>query len=218
MSNAKLEGSARERLLSAANELFYAEGVHTVGIDRVIERAGVAKASLYSAFGSKEELVRAYLEGRAEARRKRIVERLAGIADPRAGVLAVFDVLSDIVASPNYRGCAFVNASAEGPPGETKVTQVCRDSRAWLRGVLVDLVQAAGAEEPEKLGRRLQLLYDGASVAASIDGERGAVAEARATAEALLDAAGCASPAKKVGKVAKSAASVRTASMAKRMR
>ena len=56
--------SARERLLAAASELFYAEGVHTVGIDRVIERAGVAKASLYNTFGSKEELVRAYLESR----------------------------------------------------------------------------------------------------------------------------------------------------------
>ena len=63
--------SARERLLTAANELFYAEGVHTVGIDRVIERAGVAKASLYNTFGSKDELVRVYLEGgrRGAARR-----------------------------------------------------------------------------------------------------------------------------------------------------
>src|SRR5262245_65625833 len=56
--------SARDRLLDAANELFYAEGVHTVGIDRVIEHAGVAKATLYATFGSKDELVRAYLEGR----------------------------------------------------------------------------------------------------------------------------------------------------------
>jgi AcrR family transcriptional regulator len=199
-ANVKPEKSARERLLTAANELFYAEGVHTVGIDRVIERAGVAKASLYSAFGSKEELVRAYLEARAETRRKRIVDRLAGIEDPREGVLAVFDVLGDVAASPTYRGCAFINASAEGPPGETKVTHVCRESRAWLRGVLVDLVRAAGAKEPEKLGRRLQLLYDGATVATSIDGDRSAIAEARATAEVLLDAAGCASPSKKIGK------------------
>src|SRR5262249_42523015 len=77
MSNGKLEGSARDRLLAAATELFYAEGVHTVGIDRVIERAGVAKASLYSTFGSKEELVRAYLAGRAEARQRRVSERIA---------------------------------------------------------------------------------------------------------------------------------------------
>ena len=67
---ADIKHSARERLLAAANELFYAEGVQTVGIDRVIERAGVAKASLYNTFGSKENLVRAYLESRHEATRK----------------------------------------------------------------------------------------------------------------------------------------------------
>ena len=68
----KLEGSAQDRLLAAANELFYEEGVHAVGIERVIERAGVAKASLYSTFGSKEELVRAYLQQRADARKRRL--------------------------------------------------------------------------------------------------------------------------------------------------
>src|ERR1700759_1924922 len=88
--------SARERLLAAANELFYDEGIHTVGIDRVIARAGVAKASLYATFGSKDELVRAYLEARADARRRRITERLAPIAAPRDRILAVFDLLAEL--------------------------------------------------------------------------------------------------------------------------
>ena len=70
---------ARERLLTAANELFYTEGVHTVGIDRIIERAGVAKATLYSAFGSKDELIQAYLARRYEAWKRRLPERLAQI-------------------------------------------------------------------------------------------------------------------------------------------
>jgi len=98
MSIAKPEGSARERLLAAANELFYEEGVHTVGIDRVIERAGVAKASLYSTFGSKEELVRAYLAGRAEARQRRISERIARLDNPRDRILAIFDSLAEQIA------------------------------------------------------------------------------------------------------------------------
>ena len=96
MSSKKLEGSARERLLAAANELFYEEGVHTVGIDRVIERAGVAKASLYSTFGSKDELVRAYLLQRAEARRKRISDRIARHTDPRDRILSIFDLLGEL--------------------------------------------------------------------------------------------------------------------------
>src|SRR3982751_5978814 len=82
--------SARERLLTAADELFYAEGIHTVGIDRVIERAGVAKASLYSTFGSKDELVRAYLEGRHELRRTRLLAGLERFDDPRDRLLGVF--------------------------------------------------------------------------------------------------------------------------------
>src|SRR5689334_8868016 len=90
----ELKRSPRERLLQAARELFYAEGVHTVGIDRVIERAGVAKASLYSTFGSKEGLVRAYLEdyqARVLGRRRAAAE---AESDPVAAILAVFDSLA----------------------------------------------------------------------------------------------------------------------------
>src|SRR5271154_5251583 len=81
----------RERLLDAANELFYAEGVQSVGIDRVIERAGVAKASLYSTFGSKEELVRAYLEARHERTLAELRAAVAATEDPIERLLAVFD-------------------------------------------------------------------------------------------------------------------------------
>src|SRR5579872_2327563 len=83
--------SARERLLAAANELFYDEGVHTVGIDRVIERAGVTKASLYNTFGSKDELVRAYLEGRHARIAARITRYLERYSDPRDRLLGVFE-------------------------------------------------------------------------------------------------------------------------------
>src|SRR3954467_11723435 len=109
-------GSARERLLAAANELFYEEGVHTVGIERVIERAGVAKASLYDTFGSKEELVRSYLASRHEARRARITQGLSKYDTPRERLLGVFDLLSAIVSEPGFRGCAFVRAGAEAKP------------------------------------------------------------------------------------------------------
>src|SRR4051795_11094109 len=107
------KASARERLLAAADELFYAEGVHTVGIDRIIERAGVAKASLYSSFGSKEELVRAYLENRHEIRRHRLLAGLERFANPRDRLLRAFGGLARRAATPGFRGCAFYNASAE---------------------------------------------------------------------------------------------------------
>jgi AcrR family transcriptional regulator len=188
MSTSKLEGSPRERLLAAATELFYEEGVHTVGIDRVIERAGVAKASLYNTFGSKEELVRAYLTRRQEARQARVSARLALHDTARERILALFDYLAELVANPSYRGCAFINASAEGKDGG-KVKAVCQESRAWLRELMTQLAREAGAVDPSALGRQLVLLYDGATIGASMDGHTAGALEARATAAALLDAA-----------------------------
>src|SRR5262245_60039534 len=102
--------SPRERLLEAAGELFYAEGVQSVGIDRVIERAGVAKASLYSTFGSKEELVKAYLDQRHErilGQLRAAVDRIDP-ADPVARILAVFDAQAKRFSARDYHGCAFV--------------------------------------------------------------------------------------------------------------
>ncbi len=180
--------SARDRLLAAAEELFYEEGIHTVGIDRVIERAGVAKASLYASFGSKEELIRSYLGARQEARQTRITEKLKHHATPRARLLSVFDVMGDLFAEPNYRGCAFLRASAEAMPG-SGIRSVCDDSRAWLRTLFTELAREAGAARPAALAKQLVLLYDGASVSAQMDGDPKAAATARAMASLMLDAA-----------------------------
>src|SRR5256886_11944205 len=88
--------SARDRLLAAADELFYAEGVHVVGIDRIVERAGVAKASLYSTFGSKDELVRAYLENHFRRRQSRVARVLAAYDTPRERLLGVFAEVEEL--------------------------------------------------------------------------------------------------------------------------
>jgi AcrR family transcriptional regulator len=179
---------ARERLLAAADELFYEGGVHSVGIDRVIERAGVAKASLYSAFGSKDELIRAYLSLRFAARRERIARKLAPLASPRERILGVFDALDDLIAEPGFRGCAFVNASAESQPG-SPAEQVSGEARSWLRALFRDLAQEAGAADADGLAQQLVLLYDGATVAAQLDHDRGAAITSRTVAAALLDTA-----------------------------
>jgi AcrR family transcriptional regulator len=185
----KAEAPVRERLLMAANDLFYEEGVHSVGIDRVIERAGVAKASLYGTFGSKDELVRAYLERRALTRRARIGERIARYDDPRAKVLSIFELMAEIAAEPTYRGCAFVNASAEEPRGESKIRGVCNDQRAWVRALFTDLGRELGVADASALGRKLGVLYDGAMIGTSMDRDPSIANEARAMAVDLLDAA-----------------------------
>jgi AcrR family transcriptional regulator len=189
MASTKSDASVRDRLLTAANELFYEEGIHAVGIDRVLERAQVAKASLYSTFGSKEDLVRAYLEARDQRRRKRIGAAIDRHVEPRARILAVYDVLGEVVREANYRGCAFVNASAEGMRAESKAKRVCDDSRTWLRGLFTSLARELGARDADRLGAQLMMLYDGATVAASMDREVNAVKEARALAAQLIDAA-----------------------------
>lgn len=175
----------RDRLLAAADELFYAEGVHTVGIDRVIDRAGVAKASLYSAFRSKEALVRAYLEARHERRRVRLLHSLAAYEDPRERLLGVFDVLAEIATAPTFRGCAFYNAAAESPDGGA-VQEVCDTTRAWTRGLFTELARDAGARHPEQLTAQLMVLYDGAMAGARMDRRPQAMADARAVAATLL--------------------------------
>jgi len=209
MSTPKPEGTARERLLAAANELFYEEGVHTVGIDRVIERAGVAKASLYSTFGSKEELVRAYLQARADERQRRIAAVIAKHDDARERILALFDYLNERISDPTYRGCAFINASAEGRRTENKVSQVCTDSRSWLRGLFIELARDAGARDPELLGRQLVMLYDGTAVAASMERDLDAAERAKGMANALLDAQTTDHPGKPAAKTKSAKRSVR---------
>lgn len=179
---------ARERLLDAANDLFYREGVQTVGIDRVIEEAGVAKASLYNTFGSKEALVRAYLEARHAGTTDRLLAAVEGETDPRARLLAVFDAQGELFAQPGFRGCAFATASAEAPGGGL-VERAADEYRADIRGLLTRLAEEAGAADPVVLGRQLQLIYDGAGLGARMDRDPSTAHVARAAAEQLIDAA-----------------------------
>ena len=181
--------SARERLLAAANELFYAEGVQTVGIDRIIERAGVAKASLYNLFGSKEELVAAYLASRHDRTTSRLTEAIEKVDDPRQRILAVFEAQAQMYQQPDFHGCAFIAASTEAPSGGL-VEHAADEFRAWMRAMFTDLAEQAGAADPVNLGRQLYFIYDGAGLAARMDHHDPAVASsARDAVEALLKAA-----------------------------
>jgi len=180
--------SARERLLAAADELFYEHGINQVGIDRVIDHAGVAKASLYDCFGSKEELIRCYLKGRSDRRQERIARRMALFHTPRDKILSVFDLLGEFVAQPNYRGCAFQRAGAEAAAG-SPVKGACEDSRAWMRAQFTALARAAGDRDPESTARQLVVLYDGALMTAHADRDLDAPQAARELAARLLSAA-----------------------------
>jgi AcrR family transcriptional regulator len=184
--------SARERLLDTAERLFYAEGVHTVGIDRVLAESGVARATLYKNFGNKEGLVGAYLDRRHERQVARVSAALERGGTPRERVLAVFDSQTQLFARPDFRGCAFAAATAEGPGGGPNEER-SRTYRNYVRTVFGEILEQAGVADAESVAARLHLIYDGAQMSARMDTDPTnpeIVANARALVEAVLDAAG----------------------------
>jgi AcrR family transcriptional regulator len=177
---------ARQRLLDAADRLFYSEGVHTVGIDRVIEEAGVAKGSLFYNFSGKEELVAAYLAGRDQRRRDRIARHQQGLDDPMDKLLAIFDALQEAVLAPGYRGCAFANANAEALPGSVEASAL-RAFRDWLADIILALTEQAGFLNAADVAARLRLLYDGAVANSQLDGQPDGVRLAKDLAQMVLE-------------------------------
>jgi len=160
---------ARERLLRAATDLFYGEGIHSVGVDKVIEAAGVTRATMYKQFAGKEGLVVAYLEGEDTRLREMFAEAGAASDDPGTLLDLVVDgIVADIVAR-HSRGCPFINAAAEFPdPGP--VRSVIDGHRAWFRGTLAQLADAAGLDDPDEVAAALILLRDAALVGGYLDG------------------------------------------------
>jgi AcrR family transcriptional regulator len=188
MPKSAAKPSARERLLAAANELFYAEGVQSTGIDRVIERAGVAKASLYNSFGNKDGLVRAYLELRRDNNLARIDRALTRFRTPRERLLGIFDAQGEQITDPGYNGCAFMAACSEAPHGGT-AEEVTAVYRGRIRALLTELAADCGVADPAGLARKLHLLYDGVTFSGRMDHDPTASSFAREAAAALLDAA-----------------------------
>lgn len=180
--------SPRDRLLEAASELFYAEGIQSVGINRVIERAGVAKDSLYRTFGSKEELVCAYLQARHDETFARLRSAVTATEDPIERILAVFDAQALLFGTPDFRGCAFAAAAAEAPPGG-QIDSAGESYRRDMHALFSELAAALGVRDPALLASQLQLIYDGGGLAAKMDHNADIAAPARAAASSLIAAA-----------------------------
>ena len=179
---------AGERLLAAASELFYARGIRAVGVDEVAEVAGTTKKTLYDQFRSKDRLVAAYLDRRAQRWQTFVTERLedraAGTAADR--VLTVFDAVRDWHATV-HRGCAFVNAWAELGGTDHPACDLVRDEKRWMHALFARLVDELPGPARPGLADHLQLLYEGAMVVFTAGGDPGALDRAYACAAALLD-------------------------------
>src|ERR1700761_3315759 len=181
--------SPRERLLRAADRLFYEEGVHSVGVDRILRDADVARASLYSTYGSKDQLLRAYLQNRSHGWQALVAEALPTRWDTaRDRIVGIFEMLTEWFAAPGYHGCPFINASAEA--GSNLAIQDVRDDhRAWVRAVFTGLARGAGARDAAALSAQLVLLYDGSMAGAQLDRSAEPGRAAQRAAAPLLSAA-----------------------------
>lgn len=160
---------ARRRVLDTAGRLFYAEGVHTVGVDRIIAESGVAKATFYSHFRSKNDLVCDYLTEQSQAQRDTVAAMRADGADPAATVLALFERVGEVGCAEGFRGCPFLNAAAEFPDPDHPVRKVIAGHRGWFRETLRELLHEAGLPDADEVAEMLVLVRDGLVIAGHLD-------------------------------------------------
>ncbi|CAB3747933.1 TetR/AcrR family transcriptional regulator [Paraburkholderia solisilvae] len=188
-------GSARERLLEAAEALIYAGGIHATGVDAIVKQSGTARKSFYTHFESKDALVAAALERRDERWMNWFIEgTLRHGKRPHARLLGMFDVLREWFASDVFHGCAFLNAAGEIASPDDPIRVVAREHKerllAFVRAQCDEFVASVGvdARRADRLSRQLLILIDGAIGVALVSGESDAALDARAAAEHVLDA------------------------------
>ena len=162
---------ARERLLVVASELFYREGIHSVGVDRILTSAGVTRATMYRHFAGKEGLVVAYLD-REDAVIKSYFEAAAAQGgSPAKLVERIIDGVADDARRYHQRGCPFINAAAEYPDRDSAVRRVVERHRTWFKETLTSVLRAASVPRPAQAAAALVLLRDATLVGVYLDGD-----------------------------------------------
>ncbi|TXS39799.1 TetR/AcrR family transcriptional regulator [Streptomyces sp. OR43] len=156
---------ARARLLGTAIRIFYAEGIHSVGVDRIIEEAQVTRATLYRHFSGKEDLVLAYLEQADQGIRAQVSAAQEGGGTPGDRVRAVGRSIAEGIRSEGFRGCAFLNAAAEYPDPAHPIHQAVLAHRQWFLDTVTGLMAQVGDAPAEAAGRHFVMLRDGAMAA-----------------------------------------------------
>lgn len=180
--------SKREQIIYAALDLFYLEGFHATGIEKIIEKAGVSKKTLYNHFRSKEELILAVLRKRDElfmASFTRRVEQPGTTARQRLEL--VFDALDKWFHEKGFNGCMFINASAEFSDPESPCHKLCAGHKALICDYIKDLAKEAGARDPEELSTQLSFLMEGAIVQAHTCNDKKAAQKAKDMARVFIE-------------------------------
>jgi AcrR family transcriptional regulator len=174
-------GNVRERIVAAATELFYAQGLRAVSAEKVIARAGITKVTFYRHFPTKDDLIVAYLERRAKWERDAIAQAREAASD----VPEVFRIAAGAIGAescrPGFRGCPFINAAAEYADPEHPVRRAVDTHRRWFRQTIQDLLDEIGVPDSARVADQLVMLRDGAMVS-------GYLSDPGAVADALLNA------------------------------
>lgn len=182
--------SPRSRLLESATNLFTTEGIRVIGIDRILREADVAKASLYSLFGSKDALVIAYVESLDEKYRADWEARIEGLTDPHQKVLAFFDKAIEEQPDMEFRGSHFLNAAGEYPRPETDaergIVAACMEHRNWMHSTMTALLTAKNGYPSATQASQLLIFLDGGMAGARLTRELSPLKTARELAIQLL--------------------------------
>jgi AcrR family transcriptional regulator len=153
---------ARSRLLGTASRLFYAEGLHSVGVDRILAEAKVTRATMYRHFAGKEDLVVAYLGEADRAMRQHVEAAVAGASSDSDAVRRVARAIAEHIRTEGFRGCAFLNAVAEYPDPAHPVHVAVLEHRRWFLDTVTALLARVGDTPAELHGRHFVMLRDGA--------------------------------------------------------
>lgn len=179
----------RERILAAACELFYRQGIRAVGVDAIAEAAGTNKMTLYRHFTSKDELVAEYLRrlwGEKDALWQKLCTEHP--ADPKGQLQAWLQEVAQQVTDPKSRGCAIANAAVELPEKHHPARCVIEQCKQNSRQRLIELCRAAKIEQPELLADQLFMLLEGALVCTQATGRNGPADQFVRAGQALIDA------------------------------
>ncbi len=178
--------SKRDELVRKALEVFYRDGFHATGMDRLSEETGISKTTMFKHFRSKDELILAVLRLRDQDFRNWLFRRMEQAGAPQAQLLAIFDALAEWFSSPRFRSCMFIKAASEYPdPGHPIHAQAAEHKRL-LCLQLSKLTAEAGARDSAQLARALLLLKEGAIVTAHMGHEADPAGDAKVVAAKLI--------------------------------
>ncbi len=189
LSDARHAAQVRDRILETAGELFYRCGVRAVGVDLVVEKAGVAKTSLYRHFGTKDDLIAAFLAREDEdfwSTWNRVANQHRD--DPAAELDTQLGWIGERVERPNYRGCPQLNVAAEFPEVDHPARKVAAAHKQQMRARLKGIAKRLGVSRPNELAGQLALVINGAFVSSQLFAPAEATPLLRRTAQALIEA------------------------------